>query len=67
MRGLTSLYKEPVHHLIIQRSERGQRLNPISCFMCFLCRAYGKGDGFSTASYASTADGKEGSGSGDPW
>jgi hypothetical protein len=31
LRGLTSLYKEPVHPLIIQRSERGQRPNPISC------------------------------------
>jgi hypothetical protein len=30
LRGLTSLYKEPVHPLIIQRSERGQRPNPIS-------------------------------------
>jgi hypothetical protein len=32
-----------------------------------LCRASGKGDEFSTASRASTADGREGSGSGDPW
>jgi hypothetical protein len=37
------------------------------CLVCFLCRAYGKGDGFSTASRAFTADGREGSGSGDPW
>jgi hypothetical protein len=37
------------------------------CLVCFLCRAYGKGDGFSTSSCASTADGREGSGSGDPW
>jgi hypothetical protein len=37
------------------------------CFVCFLCRAYGKGDRLSTASRASTADGREGSGSGDPW
>jgi hypothetical protein len=37
--------------------------------MCrvLLCRASGKGDGFSTASRASTADGREGSGSGDLW
>jgi hypothetical protein len=34
----------------------------IQCLVCFLCRAYGKGDGFSTASCASTADGREGSG-----
>ena len=33
-RGLTSLYKEPVHLLIIQRSERGQRPNPISSVSC---------------------------------
>jgi hypothetical protein len=31
--------------------------------MCFLCRGYGNGDGFSTSSCASTADGREGSGS----
>jgi hypothetical protein len=65
--GLTSLYKEPVHHLIIRRSERGHRPNPISCVSCVLCRAYGKGDRLSTASCASTADGREGIGSGDPW
>jgi hypothetical protein len=34
MRGLTSLYKEPVHSFIIQRRERGQRPNPISCVSC---------------------------------
>jgi hypothetical protein len=34
MRGLTSLYKEPVYPLILQRSERGQRPNPISCVSC---------------------------------
>jgi hypothetical protein len=34
LRGLTSLYKEPVHPLIIQRRERGQRSNPISCVSC---------------------------------
>jgi hypothetical protein len=39
----------------------------IQCLVCFLCRAYRKGDGFSTASCASTADGREGSGSGDLW
>jgi hypothetical protein len=32
-----------------------------------LCHASGKGDGFSTASRASTADEREESGSGDPW
>jgi hypothetical protein len=34
LRGLTSLYKEHVHHVIIQRSERGQRSNPISSVSC---------------------------------
>jgi hypothetical protein len=34
LRGLTSLYKELVHPLIIQRSERGQRPNPISSVSC---------------------------------
>jgi hypothetical protein len=39
----------------------------IQCLVCFLCRIYGKGDGFSTSSCVSTADGREGNGSGDPW
>jgi hypothetical protein len=34
LRGLTSLYKEPIHPLIIQRRERGQRPNPIPCVSC---------------------------------
>ena len=34
LRGLTSLYKEPVHPFILQRSERGQRPNPISSVSC---------------------------------
>jgi hypothetical protein len=37
----------------------------ILCPVCFFCRAYGKGDGSSTASCASTADGRERSRSGD--
>jgi hypothetical protein len=32
--GLTSLYKELVHSFILQRTERGQRPNPISCVSC---------------------------------
>jgi hypothetical protein len=32
--SLTSIYKELVQSLIIQRSERGQRPNPISCVSC---------------------------------
>jgi hypothetical protein len=34
LRGLTSLYKEPVHPLIRQRRERCQRPNLISCVLC---------------------------------
>jgi hypothetical protein len=34
LRGLTSLYKEPVHPFILDRSERDQRPNPISCVSC---------------------------------
>jgi hypothetical protein len=34
LRGLTSLYKEPVHPFILQRRERGQRPNPISSVSC---------------------------------
>jgi hypothetical protein len=30
------------------------------CLVCFLCRAYEKGDGSSTTSCASTADGGKG-------
>jgi hypothetical protein len=44
---------------------RGPTLYHVSRVL--LCRASGKGDEFSTASRASTADGREGSGSGDPW
>ena len=34
LRGLTSLYKKPVHPFILQRSERGQRPNLISSVSC---------------------------------
>jgi hypothetical protein len=34
LRGLTSLYKEPVHPIIWKRRERGQRPNPIHCVSC---------------------------------
>jgi hypothetical protein len=34
LRGLTSLYIEPVHLFILQRRERGQRPNPISSVSC---------------------------------
>jgi hypothetical protein len=51
---------------MIEIRKRPEAQPYIMCLVCFLCRAYGKGDGFSTASCASTADG-EGSGSGDPW
>jgi hypothetical protein len=67
LRGLTSLYKEHVHpsHKIEKR-KRPEAQHYILCLVCFFCRAYGKGDGSSTASCASTADGREGSRSGDP-
>jgi hypothetical protein len=58
LRAITSLYRElvPPH------------MEPyILCLVCFLCRAYGKGDGFSTTSRVSIADGSEENGSGDPW
>jgi hypothetical protein len=65
--GLTSLYKEPVppHNTDIRKRPEAQPY--IMCLVCFLCRVYGKGDGFSTASCASTADGREGIEPGDPW
>jgi hypothetical protein len=52
---------------MIEIRKRPEAQPYIQCLVCFLCRAYGKGDGSSTASRASTADGREGSGSGDPW
>jgi hypothetical protein len=55
----------PSHNTEIRKRPEAQPY--IQCLVCFLCRAYGKGDGFSTSSCASTADGREGSGSGDPW
>jgi hypothetical protein len=68
LRAIASLYIEHVPLIWNKgRRERGQRPTPTSCLVCFLCRASGKGYGFSTASRASTADGREGSGSGDPW
>jgi hypothetical protein len=39
----------------------------ILCLVCFLYRAYEKGDESSIDSCVSTADGREGSGSGDLW
>jgi hypothetical protein len=63
MRDLTSLYKEPCTE--IRKMTEAQPY--ILCLECLLCRAYGKGDGFSTTSRVSTGDGREGSGSGDPW
>jgi hypothetical protein len=67
LRAIASLYIEPVP-LIWNREEkeaRGPTLYIVSRVL--LCRASGKGDGFSTASRASTADGRERDGSGDPW
>jgi hypothetical protein len=67
LRAIASLYIEHVP-LIWNREEkeaRGPTLYPVSRVL--LCHAYGKGDEFSTSSCASTADGRDGSGSGDPW
>jgi hypothetical protein len=67
LRAIASLYIEPVP-LIWNREEkeaRGPTLYIVSRVL--LCRASGKGDEFSTASCASTADGREGGGSSDPW
>jgi hypothetical protein len=67
LRIITSLYIE--HHMYpsygIEIRKRPEAQPYIQCLVCFLCRAYGKGDGFSTASCASTANGREGSRSGD--
>jgi hypothetical protein len=67
LRAITSLYIEHVPLIWNgdQKEARGPTLYPVSRVL--LCRAYGKGDGFSTSSCASTADGRDGSGSGDPW
>jgi hypothetical protein len=48
-----------------EKEAKGPTLYPVS--RVFLYRAYVKVDGSSTTSRASTADGKEGIGSGDPW
>jgi hypothetical protein len=48
-----------------EKKTKGPTLYPVS--RVFLCRASVKGDESSTTSRAFTADGKEGSGSGDPW
>jgi hypothetical protein len=67
LRAITYLYIELVP-LIWNREEkeaRGPTLYHVSRVL--LCRASGKGDGFFIASRASTADGREESGSGDPW
>jgi hypothetical protein len=50
-----------------RRKKRPEAQPYIQCLVCFFCRVYGKGDGSSTAYCASTADGREGSGSDDPW
>jgi hypothetical protein len=67
LRVIASLYIEPVP-LIWNREEkeaRGPTLYIVSRVL--LCRASEKEDGFSTAYRASTADGREEGGSGDPW
>jgi hypothetical protein len=67
LRSITSLYIELVP-LIWNREEkevRGPTLYHVSRVLLY--RASGKGDEFFIASRASTADGRKGSGSGDPW
>jgi hypothetical protein len=65
---IRNLYTPSCNTLHVTQIKKRPEAQPyIMCLVCFLCRAYGKGDGFSTASRASTADGREESGSGDPW
>jgi hypothetical protein len=66
LRAIASLYIElvPLVWNRDQKEVRGPTLYHVSR-VCFLCRTYGKGDGFSTTSRVFTADGREGSGSGD--
>jgi hypothetical protein len=52
---------------MIEIRKRSEAQPYILCLVCFLCRAYKKGDRFSAASCASTVDGREESESGDPW
>jgi hypothetical protein len=68
LRAIASLYIEHVPLIWNTEIRKRPEAQPyIMCLVCFLCRAYGKGDEFSTSSCASAADGREGSGSGDPW
>jgi hypothetical protein len=62
-----SIYRTCTHSYGIEIRKRPEAQSYILRLVCFLYRAYGKGDGFSTASCASTADGREGSRSGDLW
>jgi hypothetical protein len=64
-----SIYRICTSHMKyeIEKTKRPEAQPYIQCLVCFLCRAYGKGDRFSTSSCVSTADGREGSGSGDLW
>jgi hypothetical protein len=62
-----SIYRTCTPSYGIEIRKRPEAQPYIQCLVCFLCRACGKGDEFSTSSCASTVDGREGSGSGDPW
>jgi hypothetical protein len=62
-----SIYRICTPSYGIENRKRPEAQPYILCPVCFLSRAYGKGDGSSTTSCASTVDGREGSGSGDPW
>ena len=67
LRAITSLYIEHVPLIWNgdQKEARGPTLYHVSCVFPLSC--LWEGDGFSTSSYTSTADEREGSGSGDPW
>jgi hypothetical protein len=67
LRAIASLYIElvPLIWNREQKEARGPTLHYVS--RVFHCRTSGKGYGSSTTSCASTANGREGSGSGDPW
>jgi hypothetical protein len=62
-----SIYRTCTLSYGIEIKKRPEVQPYIMCLVCFLCRAYGKGDRFSMTSHVSIADGREGSGSSDPW
>jgi hypothetical protein len=58
LRAITvSIYRTYTPSYETEIRKRPEAQPYIQCLVCFFCRAYGKGDGSSTASCASTADG----------